>query len=144
MLDAAHIANVEQPQVYADTALKFLLNKESSQFRSFPRKRNPVLGLRFRGDERVIMPRSPSPLLAKFVRCGAGLLAEESGEMRRIGEGKLLGDVVDRLRGKNELTLGLAEHALAYQMASGDAGGAFDVVIQPIDGHAELFGIEGQ
>jgi 3-oxoadipate enol-lactonase len=26
VLDAAHIANVEQPQVYADTVLKFLLN----------------------------------------------------------------------------------------------------------------------
>src|ERR1700751_1697062 len=27
VLDAAHIANVEQPQIYADTVLKFLLNK---------------------------------------------------------------------------------------------------------------------
>ena len=27
VLDAAHIANVEQPQVYADTVLKFLLRK---------------------------------------------------------------------------------------------------------------------
>jgi len=26
VLDAAHIANVEQPQVYADTVLGFLLN----------------------------------------------------------------------------------------------------------------------
>ena len=26
VLDAAHIANVEQPQIYADTVLKFLLN----------------------------------------------------------------------------------------------------------------------
>ena len=27
VLDAAHIANVEQPQIYADTVLKFLLGK---------------------------------------------------------------------------------------------------------------------
>ena len=27
VLDAAHIANLEQPQVYADTVLEFLLNK---------------------------------------------------------------------------------------------------------------------
>ena len=27
VLDAAHIANIEQPQIYADTVLKFLLNK---------------------------------------------------------------------------------------------------------------------
>ena len=26
VLEAAHIANMEQPQVYADTVLKFLLN----------------------------------------------------------------------------------------------------------------------
>jgi hypothetical protein len=26
VLDAAHIANIEQPQIYADTVLKFLLN----------------------------------------------------------------------------------------------------------------------
>ena len=26
VLDAAHIANIEQPRVYADTVLKFLLN----------------------------------------------------------------------------------------------------------------------
>jgi hypothetical protein len=29
VLDAAHIANIEQPRVYADTVLKFLLNLES-------------------------------------------------------------------------------------------------------------------
>jgi 3-oxoadipate enol-lactonase len=27
VLDAAHIANIEQPQIYADTVLKFLLDK---------------------------------------------------------------------------------------------------------------------
>ncbi len=26
VFDAAHVANLEQPQVYADTVLKFLLN----------------------------------------------------------------------------------------------------------------------
>jgi len=88
------------------------------------------------------MTESPSPLLAEFVRCRAGLLAEESREMRRIRKCKLLGNVVDRLRGKNELTFGLAEHALAYQMTGGDAGGAFDVVVEAIDCHAEFFGIE--
>ena len=92
----------------------------------------------------MLVPRSPSPLLAKFVRCRAGLLAEEPGEMRWIGECKLLGDVVDRLRGKNELTFGLAKHALTYQMTGSDAGDTFDVVIEPIDRHAELFGIERQ
>ena len=62
--------------------------------------------------------------------------------MGRIGERQFLGDVVDRLRGEDQLALGLGEHALADQMARGDAGRAFDVVVEPVDGHAELFGIK--
>src|ERR1700689_3182785 len=86
--------------------------------------------------------RSAAALRAKLVRRGAGLLAEEAGEVGRVGEGQLLGDVVDRLRGEDQLPLGLGEDALADQMTGGDAGRAFDVVVEPVDGHAELFGIK--
>ncbi len=85
---------------------------------------------------------SPTALRAKFVRRGAGLLAEEAREVGRIGEGQFFGDVVDRLRGEDELALGFGEDALADQVAGGDAGRAFDVVVEAVDGHAELFGIE--
>src|SRR5580704_17600014 len=43
---------------------------------------------------------SPAALRAKFVRRGAGLLAEKAREVGRVGEGQFLGDVVDRLRGE--------------------------------------------
>src|SRR6516164_4765116 len=85
---------------------------------------------------------SASPLLAKFVRCRAGLLAEEPREMRRIRECEFLCDVVDRLRRKNQLALGFAQNALTDQMTGGDAGGAFDMIVEPIDRHPELFGVE--
>ena len=64
--------------------------------------------------------RSAAALRAKLVRRGAGLLAEEAGEMGRVGEGQFVGDVVDRLRGEDQLALGLGEDALADQMAGGD------------------------
>src|SRR5580658_8252033 len=86
--------------------------------------------------------RSAAALRAEVVRRGAGLLAEEAGEMRRVGEGQLLGNVVDRLGGEDQLALGFGEDALADQMAGGNAGRAFDVVVEPVDGHAELFGIK--
>ena len=57
---------------------------------------------------------------------------------------KLLGNVLDRLRGEDELALGFGEQALADQMAGGDAGCAFDVIVEPVDGHAELLGIEAE
>ena len=60
--------------------------------------------------------RSPSPPLAELVRRRAGLLAEEAGEVGRIGEGEIVGDLVDRLAGEYELALGLGEHALADQV----------------------------
>ena len=78
------------------------------------------------------------------MRRGSGLLAEKTREVRRIGESKFFGDVVDRLRGEDELALGFGEHALANEMTRGDAGCALDVVVEPIDGHAEFFGVEGK
>ena len=87
---------------------------------------------------------SPSPLIAEFVRRRSGLLAEKAREVRRIGESELFGNLVDRLRGENELALGFGEHALADEMTGGDAGRALDVVVEPIDRHAELFGIEAK
>src|ERR1700730_11751439 len=44
---------------------------------------------------------SAATLRAEFVRRGAGLLAEETGEVGRVGKRQLLGDVVDRLRGED-------------------------------------------
>src|SRR3984957_15973351 len=85
---------------------------------------------------------SPAALRAKFVRRGAGLLAEKPCEVGRIGKRQFLGNVVDRLRGEDELALGFGEDALADQMAGGDAGRAFDVVVEPVDGHTEFFRIE--
>ena len=76
------------------------------------------------------------------MRRRAGLLAEKAREVGRVGEGQFFGNVVDRLRGENQLALGFGEDALADQVAGGDAGRAFDVVVEPVDGHAELFGVE--
>src|SRR5262245_230020 len=45
--------------------------------------------------------RLPSPRRAEFVRRGPGLLAEKAGEVGRIGEGKIVGDLVDRLAGEH-------------------------------------------
>src|ERR1700733_9455485 len=83
-------------------------------------------------------------LVAEFVRRRSGLLAEEPREMRRIGEGELLGNVVDRPRGEDQLALGFGQHALTDKMTCGDAGCAFDMVVEPVHGHADLFGIKAE
>ena len=56
---------------------------------------------------------SPSPALAELLRRHRGLLAEEAGEVGGIGEAEVVGDLVDRLHGEDELALGFREHALA-------------------------------
>src|ERR1700675_3137265 len=83
-------------------------------------------------------------LVAEFVWRRSGLLAEEPREMRRIGEGELLGNVMDRLRGEAQLALGFGQHALTDNMTCGNAVDAFDVVLEPVDGHADLFGIKSE
>src|SRR5580693_4736804 len=85
---------------------------------------------------------SAAALIAKFMRGGAGRFAEEAGEVGRVGEGELLRDFLDRLSGEDECALGLGEHALTDEMTGGDAGCTFDVVVEPIDGHAEFVGVE--
>src|SRR5262245_8513007 len=86
----------------------------------------------------------PAPRGAKFVRRGPGLLAEKTGEVRGVGEGETVGDLVDGLAGEHELTLGFGEHALADQMAGSDAGCALDVVVEAIDRHRQLIRVEGE
>src|SRR5262249_40653996 len=86
----------------------------------------------------------PSPRRAELVRRGPGLLAEKAGEVGRIGESKIVGDLVDRLAGEHQLALGFGEHALADQVAGGDAGCAPDVIVEAIDRHGELVGVEGE
>src|SRR5215475_9134068 len=88
--------------------------------------------------------RLPSPCRAELVRRGPGLLAEKAGEVGRIGEGEIVGDLVDRLAGEHELALGFGEHALADQVAGGDAGCAPDVIVEAVDRHCELVGVEGE
>ena len=80
----------------------------------------------------------PAARGAKFVRRGPGLLAEKTGEVRGVGEGEIVGDLVDGLAGEHELTLGFGEHALADQMAGSDAGCALDVVVEAIDRESAL------
>ena len=86
----------------------------------------------------------PSPRRAEFMRRGAGLLAEEAGEVGRIGKGEVVGDFVDRLAGEHELTLGFGEHALADQVAGGDAGCSPDMVVEAVDRHRQPVGVEGE
>src|ERR1700730_9995316 len=105
-----------------------------------PRNRRPA-GARFRGAQALALP---SPRRSKFVRRGPSLLAEKAGEVGRIGERKIVGDLVDRLAGEYKLTLGFGEHALADQVAGGDAGCAPDVIVEAIDRHCELVGVEGE
>src|SRR3974390_2227220 len=78
------------------------------------------------------------------MRGRAGLLAEKAREMRRIGESKLLRNVMDRLRCENELMFGLAQELLTDQMTGCYAGGGVDVIVEAIDRHPELFGIKTQ
>src|SRR6266853_3674218 len=84
----------------------------------------------------------PAALLAERLRRGAGLLAEEAGEMRGVREGEIVGDLVDRRVGEDELALRLGQHALADEVAGGDAGGALDMVVEAVGRHRELAGIE--
>ena len=68
----------------------------------------------------------------------SGLLAEEAREVRRIGEGQFFGDVVDQLRGEDELAFGRSEHTRALHKKDGGSpdGGppSFriqDLVVEP-------------
>src|ERR1700728_1464382 len=72
------------------------------------------------------------------------LLAEKAREMRRVGKTKLFGNVVDLLGGEGEPALSFDENALANEMARGHASRALDVVVEPVDRHAEFFGVKSQ
>ena len=80
--------------------------------------------------------------LAEGLRRHAGLLAEKSREVRRVGKRQVVGNLVDRLAGKHQLALGFGQYALADQMAGRHAGRALDVVVEPVGGHRQLPGIE--
>src|SRR6516165_6133967 len=105
-----------------------------------PRNRRPAA----RDFEELGRFALPSPCRSKFVRRGPRLLAEKAGEVGRIGEREIVGDLVDRLAGEYKLALGFGEHALADQLAGGDAGYAPDVIIEAIDRHCELVGVESE
>src|SRR3954466_4873862 len=90
------------------------------------------------------MSALPAARLPELVRRGAGLLTEEPGEMGGIGECEIVGDLVNRLTGEYELALGFGEHALADEVTGGDTGGAPDMIVEPIDRHRKLVGIEGE
>src|SRR5207249_12281385 len=47
-------------------------------------------------------------------------------------------------RSKHELPLGFGEHALADQVSGSDSGCTLDVIIEAIDRHGELVGVEGK
>jgi hypothetical protein len=75
-------------------------------------------------------PTRGSPAaFAKLVRRGAGLLAEKTGEVRRIGKCQFLRNALDRQRGENERAFCFGQEPLADQMTGGDAGRAFDVTV---------------
>ena len=48
------------------------------------------------------------------------------------------------MRGENELPFRFGEDALADEMAGGHAGRAFDVIVEPINGHAELLRVKSE
>src|SRR5690349_1724714 len=81
-------------------------------------------------------------LLAERLRRRPRLLAEEAGEMRRVGEGEIVGDLVNGLGREDELALGLSEDALADQVTGCHAGRALDVVVEAIGRHRQLLGVE--
>jgi hypothetical protein len=83
-------------------------------------------------------------MIAKFVRRSAGMFAEEAGEMRRVGKRQLFRNVLDRLRGENELTFGFGEDTLADKMTGSHAGCTLDVIVEPINGHAEFLRIKSE
>src|SRR6266446_6032641 len=88
--------------------------------------------------------RSPATLLAKRLRGDAGLLAEKAGKMRRVREGEIVSDFVDRLIGEEELAFRLGQNALADEVACGDPGSTLDVIVEAIRRHGELAGVEGK
>src|SRR5205814_10107000 len=51
---------------------------------------------------------------------------------------------MDWLTGKHELPLGFGEHALANQVSGSNSGCTLDVIIEAIDRHGELVGVEGK
>ena len=57
---------------------------------------------------------------------------------------EIVSDFVDRRVGKHELALGFSQDALANQVTGGDAGRAFDVIVEPVRRHGELVRVEAQ
>src|SRR5262249_35690903 len=86
--------------------------------------------------------QAKSPCSAKRLRGDAGLRAEKSCKVGRVGEREIIGDLVDRLLGEHELPLGLGEHALTDQVAGGDPGCALDMIVEAVGGHCQLLSIE--
>src|ERR1700733_5579586 len=72
------------------------------------------------------------------------MLAEEASEMRRVGKRQLFRNVLDGLRGENELTFCFSQDALADEMTGSHACRSFDVVVEPINGHAEFLRIKSE
>ena len=101
-----------------------------------------LLALAFIRGDFIARATLAAPALAKRLRRHAGLLAEEAREVGRVGEGQIVGDLVDRLSGEHELALGLGQHALADEMAGGHPGCALDVIVEPVGGHRQPLGVE--
>src|SRR5260370_34172909 len=83
----------------------------------FARRRNRTLA---GGLALCVQPSAPA-LLAERLRGDAGLLAEKAGKMRRVREGEIVSDFVDRLIGEEELAFRLGQNALANEVRRGDA-----------------------
>ena len=90
----------------------------------------------------AILPILRASSATELVRGGAGLLAEEAGEVRRIGERERIGDLMNGLCRKYELAFGFGQGPLADQMAGGDAGGAANMIVEAGDRHGQRLGIE--
>ena len=86
----------------------------------------------------------PAPPTTKRLRRRAGLAAEEAGKVRGVGERQVVGDLLDRLVGENELALGFGQDALADQMPGGHAGRAFHMIVEPVRRHRQPVGVERQ
>ena len=130
VLEAAHIANIEQPQVYAERCWNFC----------WTNKRGVIA--------RARRPQSKPRLISPAARNSCGVVPVCLRKNRAKCEGSenasSCGDLLDRLGGEYQLALGFGEHALADEMTGGDAGRALDVIVEPIDRHAEFFGIEAE
>src|SRR5664279_1730776 len=74
------------------------LKRVLSRSMIFSENRFPLFGIML-----LILTAAP---LAERLRRHAGLLAEKSGEVRRIGKRQIVGNLVDRLIGEYQLTLG--------------------------------------